>query len=158
MPMFHNDSTLPTPTFPGSHMVLDEDYVHLSGLTAADIQGGGAMLGDIAEETHLVMRRLVHLLEQVDCQMKDVVRVDVHLTDLDRIGEMNAVYAEFFTAPEYPARTCTESPRLHGGSNVEITLVARRPAAPESKPESESGSESEPEDNDWRMAIVNFYG
>ena len=27
MPMFHNDSTLPTPAFPGSHVVLDDDYV-----------------------------------------------------------------------------------------------------------------------------------
>ncbi|MAX32022.1 MAG: translation initiation inhibitor [Halomonadaceae bacterium] len=145
MPMFHNDSTLPTPAFPGSHVVLDDDYVHLSGLTAADIQGGGAVLGDIAEETHLVMRRLVHLLEQVDCGMEDAVRVDIHLTDLDRIEELNGVYAEFFTAPNYPARTCTESPRLHGGSNVEITLVARRPAAPEPEPASESDSEPEPE-------------
>lgn len=136
MPTFHNDSTLPNPTFPGSHVALDEDYVHLSGLTAADIQGGGAMLGDIAEETRWVMRRLVHILEQVDCRMEDAVRIDVHLTDLDRVDEMNAAYAEFFTAPNYPARTCTETPRLLDGANVEITLVARRPAAPESESES----------------------
>ncbi|WP_168014693.1 RidA family protein [Halomonas salinarum] len=138
MPTFHNDSTLPTPAFPGSHMVLDEDYVHLSGLTAADIQGGGAILGDIAEETRWVMRRLVHILEQVDCRVEDTVRVDVHLTDLDRVDEMNAAYAEFFTAPDYPARTCTEAPRLLSGANVEITLVARRPAAPESESESKN--------------------
>ncbi len=30
MPTFHNDATLPTPTFPGSHVVLDDRYVYLS--------------------------------------------------------------------------------------------------------------------------------
>ncbi|UYG09071.1 RidA family protein [Halomonas sp. M4R1S46] len=133
MPKFHNDSTLPNPTFPGSHVVLDEDYVHLSGLTAADIQGGEAVLGDVAEETRWVMRRLVHILEQVDCRAEDVVRVDVHLTDLDQVEEVDAAYAEFFAAPHYPARTCTEAPRLLGGANVEITLVARRPSRPEAE-------------------------
>ncbi|MBB3232777.1 RidA family protein [Halomonas stenophila] len=133
MPKFHNDSTLPTPNFPGSHVVLDEDYVYLSGLTAADIQGGEAVLGDVAEETRWVMRRLVHILEQVDCRAQDAVRVDVHLTDIDLVEEMDAAYAEFFTAPDFPARTCTEAPRLLGGANVEITLVARRPPSPEAE-------------------------
>lgn len=127
MPAFHNDATLPTPTFPGSHVVIDADYVHLSGLTAADIQGGDTVLGDIAEETRWVMRRIVHILESVDCTTQDAVRVDVHLTDLGEIEALDEAYAGFFTAPDYPARTCTETPRLLGGANVEITLMARRP-------------------------------
>lgn len=127
MPDYRNDPTLPVPTFPGSHMVLDDAYVFVSGLTAADIQGGDTVLGDIAEETRWVMRRLGHMLASVDCGFGDVVRADVHLADLEEIEDMDAAYAEFFTADRYPARTCTESPRLHGGSRVEITLLARRP-------------------------------
>lgn len=127
MPDYHNDPTLPAPTFPGSHLVLDDDYVFVSGLTAADIQGGEAVRGDVTEETRWVMRQLERMLTSIGCRLDDVVRVDVHLADLDDIEAMNAAYADFFAADRYPARTCTESPRLCGGSRVEITLMARRP-------------------------------
>ncbi|ATJ82363.1 RidA family protein [Halomonas beimenensis] len=127
MPEFHNSATLPHPQFPGSHIVMDEDYIHLSGLTAADIQGSEAVLGDIGEETRWIMRRLAHLLESAGCGLEDVVRVMVHMTDLDEAEAMDAAYVEFFTPPNFPARTCTESPRLLGGAHVEITLTARRP-------------------------------
>jgi 2-iminobutanoate/2-iminopropanoate deaminase len=128
MPEYRNDPTLAVPVFPGSHMVLDDDYVYLSGLTVTDIQGGEAVVGDIGEETRWVMRRLARMLESVDADLADAVRVDVHLTRLDEIRNLDAAYAEFFDLHRYPARTCTESPRLSGGANVEITLVARRPA------------------------------
>ncbi|MBB3139900.1 RidA family protein [Halomonas organivorans] len=140
MPEFHNSPTLPLPTFPGSHIVLDEDYVHLSGLNAADIQGGETILGDVGEETRWVMHRLAHLLESVDCTLEDAVRVSIHLTDMDEAEAMNAAYAEFFTPPDYPARTCTESSRLLGGASVEITLTARRQAS--NRREDDNGPEA----------------
>lgn len=126
MPDYRNDPTLPSPAFPGSHMVLDDNYVFISGLTAADIQGGETVIGDVTEETRSVMRKLEYMLHKADCDWQDVVRVDVHLTDLDDISHMDAVYAEFFTEEQYPARTCTESARLFGDSRVEITVMARR--------------------------------
>lgn len=126
MPDYRNDASLPAPTFPGSHLVLDDDYVFVSGLTVTDIPGGEAVRGDVAEETRWVMRQLERMLASVGCHLTDVVRVDVHLADLDDLEAMNAAYADFFAAGRYPARTCTESPRLCGGSGVEITLMARR--------------------------------
>lgn len=128
MHQYLNDPTLAVPVFPGSHIVIDGDYIFLSGLTVTDIQGGESVVGDIAEETRWVMRRLARMLEFAGASLVDTVRVDVHLTNLDTIHTMDAAYAEFFDDHRYPARTCTESPRLCGSSNVEITLVARRPA------------------------------
>lgn len=125
-----NDPTLPAPPFPGSHMVLDDRYVFVSGLTASDIQEGENAIGDIKEETHRVMRELKRMLALVETSFADVLRVDIHLADLGDIGEMDSVYAEFFDNDCYPARTCTESPRLSGGSGVEITLMATRPDRP----------------------------
>ncbi|MGM0983369.1 MAG: RidA family protein [Pseudomonadota bacterium] len=142
MPKYHNDATLPIPLFPGSHMVIDDDYVFLSGLTAEDIQGGETMLGNIAEETRLVMRSIQRMLVSAGCDMSDVVRVDVHITSLDLIRDMDAAYAEFFDSRRYPARTCTQSPRLYGSAQVEITVMARRPAEAENEEkEEESGTE-----------------
>nr|WP_163502652.1 RidA family protein [Halomonas socia] len=123
----HNDPTLPSPHFPGSHIVMDDRYAFVSGLTAADIHGTEGDIGNIKEETHRIMRELERLLDMVNVHMSDVVRVDLHLADLDEISEMDSIYAEFFEGPNYPARTCTQSPKLFGGCRVEITLMARRP-------------------------------
>lgn len=123
---YHNDPTLPAPQFPGSHIVVDDRYVFVSGLTAADIQGTEAEIGNIKEETHRIMRELSRMLSLVEVSLADVVRVDVHLADLDEISEMDQVYAEFFDSDRFPARTCTQSSKLFGDCRVEITLMARR--------------------------------
>lgn len=127
-PEHRNDPDLSPPLFPGSHMVLDDNYVFVSGLVAADIvDGSDPVIGDVAAETRLVLDTLHHMLETAGCAMDRVVRADVHLADLQDIDTMNEIYREFFEEGCYPARTCTESPRLFGGSRVEITLLVRRP-------------------------------
>lgn len=126
MPQFNNDPTLPKPGFPGSHMVIDDHYVFISGLTVADISNGQAARGNVKEETQLVMHELDRMLQQEGGSLADVVRVDIHLADLKQINALDSIYAEFFEPGRYPARTCTESAHLCGGSSVEITLMATR--------------------------------
>ncbi|BBI62538.1 RidA family protein [Vreelandella sp. H-I2] len=126
MPTFTNDPTMPTPSFPGSHIVVDDHYVFISGLTVADLSNGHAARGNVKEETRLVMRALSRMLELEGGSVADIVRVDIHLTDLHAIQDMDSVYAEYFEPGRYPARTCTESPNLSGGSSIEITVMAKR--------------------------------
>lgn len=155
MPEYRNDATLPSPVFPGSHMALDDDYIFLSGLTAADIHDGEAAIGDVGEETLRIMRELRRMLETAGGNLDDTVRVDVHLADLDDITAMDAIYAEFFTAGRYPARTCTQSPKLFGGCRVEITLMARRQRGTLTMPAAdadESGSRVSPQTGSYQGA------
>ncbi|MDR5887356.1 RidA family protein [Vreelandella janggokensis] len=126
MTKFMNDPTMPTPSFPGSHMVMDDCYVFISGLTVSDLSNGHAAKGDVKEETRLVMRAISRMLEMEGGSLADALRVDVHLTDLMTINDMDSVYAEFFEPGRYPARTCTESPNICGGCHVEITVMATR--------------------------------
>ncbi|MDN7133769.1 RidA family protein [Halomonas sp. MC140] len=126
MPTYTNDPTLPTPNFPGSHMVIDDHYLFISGLTVADLSNGHAARGDVKEETRLIMRTLSRMLEMQGGSFADVVRVDIHLTDLHMLQEMDSVYAEHFEPGRYPARTCTESANICGGGSVEITVMANR--------------------------------
>ncbi|PRY64003.1 2-iminobutanoate/2-iminopropanoate deaminase [Vreelandella songnenensis] len=126
MLQFNNDPTLPKPSFPGSHMVMDDHYVFISGLTVADLSNGDAVRGDIQEETRLIMRALQRMLVQEEGSLADVIRVDIHLTDLGDINSVDAIYAEFFEPGRYPARTCTESAHLCGGGSIEITMMAKR--------------------------------
>jgi 2-iminobutanoate/2-iminopropanoate deaminase len=107
-------------------MVIDDHYVFISGLTAVDLSNGHVARGDIKEETRLIMCALSRMLETEGGSLADIVRVDIHLTDLNAIEDMDTVYAEHFKPGRYPARTCTESPNICGGGNVEITVMAKR--------------------------------
>ena len=111
---------------PFSNVVLDDDYAFLAGLVAADFEAGKAVLGDVGAETREVMSMASRLLAKFGLDMSDIVRCDVHLTDLGDMDAMNEVYAGFFADGKYPARTCTQSGALFGGSKVEITCIARR--------------------------------
>ncbi|NNF76528.1 MAG: RidA family protein [Rhizobiales bacterium] len=110
---------------PFTSVVVDDRYVFMAGVVAADTAVGQALLGDIAAETREVMETIGKLLGKIDLSMSDIVRVDVHLTDIKQMDAMNRVYGTFFEADAYPARTCVQSEGLYGGSLIEVTCVAR---------------------------------
>ena len=117
--------SVPGSQAPFSQVVLDDHYAHLSGLVAADFPEGRAVLGDVAEETRAVLNAIDGMLKEIGLDTGRVVRIDVHLATLDDFDAMDAAYRELFDDGRYPARTTTESPRLFGGSRVEVTCMAR---------------------------------
>ncbi len=116
---------IPKPEAPYCQIVLDGIYAHLSGVVAADFPEGQAALGDAGKETRAVLNAIESSLKEIGLDMGRIVRVDVHLASLDDFNAMDTAYREFFEDGVYPARTTTESPRLFGGSRVEITCMAR---------------------------------
>jgi len=119
-------AAVPESGAPFSQVVIDDQYAFLSGLVAADFPAGIAVLGDVAAETRAVLEAIGAMLEELDLRRERIVRVDVHLADLDDFDAMDAAYREFFDNGSYPARTTVESRRLYGGSKVEITCQVRR--------------------------------
>jgi 2-iminobutanoate/2-iminopropanoate deaminase len=116
---------VPESKAPFSQVVMDDHYAFLSGLVAADFPEGLAVLGDVGAETRAVLSAIRDTLDEIGLAMDRIVRVEVHLADLDEFDAMDTVYREFFQAGNYPARTTTESKRLFGDSRVEITCQAR---------------------------------
>lgn len=106
--------------------MLDEHYAFLAGLVAADFPAGLDALGDIAAETRAVLGIIGDILDELQLSRDNMVKVEVHLADLDDFDAMDEAYREFFNNNAYPARTTTESPQLFGGSKVEITCQVRR--------------------------------
>ncbi len=105
---------------------MDDQYAFLSGLVAADFPAGLEVLGDVAAETRAVLDTIGKILAELQLSKHRIVKVDVHLADLDDFDAMDAAYREFFDSGAYPARTTTESRRLFGASKVEITCQVRR--------------------------------
>ena len=118
-------NAIPESDAPFSQIVMDDCYAYFAGLVAADFPDGVAVLGDVAAETRVVMAAISEMLKEVGLSFEDVVKADVHLSDLGDFDAMDAAYREYFPPGVYPARTTTESPRLFGGSKVEITVQAR---------------------------------
>ena len=118
-------NAVPESDAPFSQMVLDDCYAYLAGLVAADFPHGVAVLGDVGAETRAVMGVISDMLSEVGLSLDDVVKAEVHLADLNDFDAMDTAYREFFSPKAYPARTTTESPKLFGGSKVEVTVQAR---------------------------------
>ena len=123
----HLDSTRLKPrTSPYSHVVIADRDCFVAGIVAADIPGGEAVIGDVEAETDLVMGTIGDILADHGMSTADLIRVDVHLRDLDEIHVMDRTYGRHLDPEAMPARTTTQSDRLYGGSRVEITCMARR--------------------------------
>jgi len=123
-------NSIPESDAPFSQIVLDDRYAYLAGLVAADFPHGLAVLGDVSAETKVVMGAISDMLKEVGLNFEDVVKAEVHLADLSDFDAMDAAYREYFPPKIYPARTTTESPKLFGGSKVEVTVQARLRNAP----------------------------
>jgi 2-iminobutanoate/2-iminopropanoate deaminase len=123
-------NSIPESDAPFSQIVLDDRYAYFAGLVAADFPHGLAVLGDVSAETRVVMGAISDMLKEVGLNFEDVVKTEVHLADLSDFDAMDAAYREYFLPKVYPARTTTESPKLFGGSKVEVTVQARLRNAP----------------------------
>ena len=118
-------NSIPESNAPFSQIVLDDRYAYFAGLVAADFPHGLAVLGDVSAETRVVMGAISGMLNEGGLNFEDVVKAEVHLADLSDFDAMDAAYREYFPPKVYPARTTTESPKLFGGSKVEVTVQAR---------------------------------
>jgi 2-iminobutanoate/2-iminopropanoate deaminase len=105
---------------------MDDRYAFLAGLVAADFPAGVATLGDVGAETRAVLAAIGDILDELHLDRANMVKVEVHLSDLGDFDAMDAAYREFFADDAYPARTTTESPHLFGESKVEITCQVLR--------------------------------
>lgn len=119
-------AAVPESAAPFSQVVLDEQYAFLSGLVAADFPAGVEVLGDVAAETRAVLNTIGEILDELKLSREQIVKVEVHLADLDDFDAMDEAYRGFFDANAWPARTTVESKRLFGDSKVEITCQVRR--------------------------------
>ena len=64
-------------------------------------------LGDIRSETRLELTNISKILKASSSSLENVVKVSIHLADLNDFDAMNEVYREFFHG-DYPARATVE--------------------------------------------------
>ena len=91
-----------------------------------DRESGELDKGGVSSQTSQGVQHLFSVLQEAGLTSKDVVKVNVYLTNMDSFAEMNEAYAEHFDEP-FPARTTVGVASLPLGAQVEIELVAKKP-------------------------------
>lgn len=109
------------PGTPYSPAVLTGNTLYVSGQLPLD--AAGQMPEDVAGQTRCCMENVKALVEQAGFTMADVVKTTVYMTDFSKFGEMNAVYAGFFSGV-MPARCACQVSGLAKGAGVEIDCIA----------------------------------
>ncbi len=108
---------------PYSQAVIHGGLVYLSGQVAMDPQTNQPRLGDIRQETEVVMQNIGILLAEAGSSLERVLKVTVYLGSMEDYPAFNQVYRHYFPQ-DPPARTCVAVAGLPLGVKVEMDLVA----------------------------------
>ena len=115
----------PAPIGPYSQAIQAGNTVYVSGQIALDAASGQLVgNGDVAAETHQVMRNLQAVLGAAGLTLRDVVKCSIFVKDLGNFSLINEIYGSYFTDDYAPARETVEVSRLPKDVQVEISCVA----------------------------------
>ena len=110
-----------TAGYPLSRAIRAGDFLLLSGQIPVD-EAGQVVRGDIATQTHAVLKRIGETLALAGAGYSDVVRATVWLADIGDFATFNEVYRTYFR-DGFPTRSTVEA-RLALDVGIEIEVQA----------------------------------
>jgi reactive intermediate/imine deaminase len=116
----------PTPLAHYCQGVVTGDTVYAAGQIASDYRTGVPAGRDMQKEARYVLNNIRSVLQAADCDLKDVVKSQVFVTDLEDFRAFDETWQEFFPVPP-PRTTVQVSALLVPGCRIEIDLTAVRP-------------------------------
>ena len=114
-----------TPNGAYSHAVESNGLIYFSGQTPIDPTTGKLVTGTIRDQTKQSFKNLFSVLKSTGLTCEDVIKVNVYLTDMKNLKEMNEIYEDQFEEP-YPARTTIGVKELPREALIEIEMIAIR--------------------------------
>ncbi|MDB5806813.1 MAG: endoribonuclease [Betaproteobacteria bacterium] len=121
-------NVVPPGQVPRSPAVRASNLVYLSSMTSIDPQTGEFRPGSVTEQTRTALTNVAAQLVSGGTDLRNAVKVTVHLASILDYEEMNAVYCDFFTGDSLPARTVC-AVQMAGGPKVGFECVAAMPSA-----------------------------
>jgi 2-iminobutanoate/2-iminopropanoate deaminase len=120
-----NTNSAPAPIGPYNQAVLANNLLFISGQICLDAATGNLKNRDLQEETHQVMLNLRMILQEAGMNFSNVVKSTIFITDMSRFGEINEIYAKYFSG-DFPARETVQVSALPKLVNVEISMIAAK--------------------------------
>jgi 2-iminobutanoate/2-iminopropanoate deaminase len=87
------------------------------------LKDGKLIEGSVKDQAHQVMTNLKNVLEKAGVTFNDVVKTTIYTTDMSIYGEINEIYASYFSGT-FPAREVIGVKELPLGAKIEISMVA----------------------------------
>lgn len=108
---------------PYSQAIDCGSFIVTSGQIPIDPATGNLVEGGITAQTRQSLTNVKAIVEAAGLTMDHVAKTTVFLQNMADFAAMNAVYAEFFTEGNYPARSAVEVGALPKGALVEIETI-----------------------------------
>lgn len=125
-PIATNDA--PAAIGPYSQGMVAGGLLFVSGQIPIDPATGEFNSDDVVEQCRQSLRNIAAIARAAGTDLDRTVKTTVLVRDLGRFSEINAAYAEFFSAP-FPARATYEVSGLPRGAQIEIEAVIALPGA-----------------------------
>jgi enamine deaminase RidA (YjgF/YER057c/UK114 family) len=103
-----------------SQAVIHEGLVYLAGQVADDQDA------DVAEQTRQVLAKIDGLLAEAGSDKSRLILANIWLSDISTFEQMNAVWDQWVSPGNPPARATVESKLARPQLKVEIMVIAAR--------------------------------
>jgi len=105
-----------------SQAVKAGDTVYLSGQIPLVPETMEVVAGDFSAKTRQVFDNLKAVCEAAGGELKDIVKLNIYMTDLANFATVNEIMATYFQEP-YPARAAVGVAALPKGVPIEMEAV-----------------------------------
>ena len=112
------------PGAPFSPGILVDGTLYVAGQTGTDLKTKKRP-EEFEAEVKTCLENIGIILKEAQMDYKDVVQVQVFLTDMELFGRMNAVYTTFFKE-QRPVRATVGVAKLVGTARIEILVTAHK--------------------------------
>lgn len=110
---------------PYSQAIAAWPLLFVSGQLGIQPETGELTGAEFGPQAMQALENLLQIVKAAEYDLKDIVAVDVFVTDLNNFAAFNEIYAEYFSAHR-PARAVVEVRRLPKDAVIEIKCVACR--------------------------------
>lgn len=98
------NNTENAPKVPYTQSVAYSHYNHISGQLPLDPKTNEVVAGGVKEQAVQCLNNIKAILESIDHNMDDIVKINIQLKNMGDIDAVNEIYATFFKS-DLPART-----------------------------------------------------
>ena len=109
---------------PYSQAKVANGFVFTAGQIPLNPETGKLIDGDFGQQVFQVLSNIIAILEAAGTDASRVVKLTVFLKDFSNYPELNAVFTEFFSHMEPPARSALQVSKLPLDAEVEIECIA----------------------------------
>ncbi|NLW40755.1 MAG: RidA family protein [Tissierellia bacterium] len=120
---FISTDKAPAAVGPYSQGVKAGNLIFTSGQLPIDPETKELSKGNIEKETRLCLENVQAVVEAGGGSLKDIVKVNIYITNMDDFPNINKVYEDFFQDHK-PARSCVQVAKLPKDVDIEIEAIA----------------------------------